>query len=112
MSRVGLPGAEKRVVRLRCRPASIPRSRAIAAARSESSMKTIALTEETVPRRAHSKICPVVLWSRPQSSALTMSTPGEVQLPLWGGRLSDGARPSEDHGVGSQGKEIAPHVGL
>ena len=35
-------------------------SRAMAAARSESAMKTIALTDETVPRRMHSKVRVVV----------------------------------------------------
>ena len=50
-------------------------SRAIAAARSESSMKTMALTEEMLPREVHSKIRCVVSWSRPQSSAFMIRTP-------------------------------------
>jgi len=52
MSSGGQFGAENCVVRFRWSPASIPRSRAIAAARSESSMNTMALTEEMVPRRS------------------------------------------------------------
>src|SRR5437870_6109760 len=42
-------GDENGVVRLRCKPVSIPSSLAFAAARSESSMKTMALTEEILP---------------------------------------------------------------
>ena len=54
---------------------SIPRSSAIAAARSESSMKTMALTAETASRLTQSRMHVVVRGSRPQSSAFTISTP-------------------------------------
>ena len=56
----GQSGAENGVVKLRCRPVSIPLPRAIAAARAESAMKTIALTEETLPRIVHSSVRSVV----------------------------------------------------
>ncbi len=49
MSLTETPVAENRVVRFRWRPASSFLSSAMAAARSESSMKTMALTEETAP---------------------------------------------------------------
>ena len=61
MSLGGQCPAENGVVKLRWRPASIACSRAIVAARSESSMKTIALTEETPPRRTQSRVRSVVL---------------------------------------------------
>ena len=38
-------------------------------------MKTMALTEETLPRTMHSRVRSVVSRSHPQSSALTMSRP-------------------------------------
>lgn len=38
-------------------------------------MKTIALTEEILPRATQLRIRVVVSWSRPQSSALIMSFP-------------------------------------
>jgi hypothetical protein len=44
-------------------------------------MKTMALTEEIVPREAHSKIRCVVSWSRPQSSAFM------IRAPAWGDAL-------------------------
>jgi hypothetical protein len=45
-------------------------------------MKTIALTEEMLPRELHSKMRWVVSWSRPQSSAFMIRTPawGDVLL--------------------------------
>src|SRR5207245_689655 len=52
----------------------------MAVARSESSIKTIALTAETAPSRTHSKVRSVVSRLRPQSSALTTSAP-EFALP-------------------------------
>src|SRR5579864_2040043 len=57
-------------------------STAIRAALSESSMKTMALTEETVPRRTQFNVLCVVSRSRPQSSALTMSEPAHDVLTL------------------------------
>src|SRR5215469_4626343 len=56
------------------------RSRAKAAARTESSMNTIALTELIDPRSRHSSVRSVVSRLRPQSSALTMRLP-EVNAP-------------------------------
>ncbi len=63
------------VVKLRCKPASMPCSCAIAAARSESSMNTIALTDETAPSKQQSRIRSVVRRSRPQSSAFIIRRP-------------------------------------
>jgi hypothetical protein len=63
------------VVKFRCRPASIAHSSATEAARSESSMKTIALTAETVFRVTQLRMHSVVWTSRPQSSAFTMRNP-------------------------------------
>ena len=53
----------------------MPRSQASAAARSESSMNTMPLTDETAPPTTQSAIIAVVWASCPQSSALTMSRP-------------------------------------
>src|SRR5437660_2196356 len=58
----------------------MPRSRAMPAARSESAMKTIALTADTPPATAHSAIRSVVSIFRPQSSALTIRHPGMVRI--------------------------------
>jgi hypothetical protein len=75
MSRGGTLAPENGVVKFKWRPASMLRSLAIAAARSESSMNIIALTEETVPCRMQSKVRSVFSRSLPQSSAFTMSKP-------------------------------------
>ena len=47
-------------------------------------MKTIALTEETTPRRTHSRVRSVVSRSRPQSSALMTRSPRCGNSPLQG----------------------------
>src|SRR5882757_7262964 len=60
----------------------MPRSLATPAARSESVIKTMALTEETVPRRTHSNILSEVSLSRPQSSALTIRNPAPWLAPV------------------------------
>src|SRR6266481_5496668 len=73
-----MPGPENGLVKFRWRPASISRSRAIPAARSESSMNTIALTDETAPQRTQSNVRSVFSVSRPQSSAFTIRRPAYV----------------------------------
>ena len=80
----------KGVSRFKWSPASIPRSRATAAARSESSMNTIALTDEMEPRSTQARTRLVVCASQPQSSALIISTSyriSRLELPTgsWSG---------------------------
>ena len=63
------------MVKFKCNPTSTPCSPAKLAARSESSMNTIALTDDTDPRQMQVKVLSVVVQSRPQSSAFTMILP-------------------------------------
>ena len=62
-------------MKLRCRPVAIPCSLAMCAARSESSINTIALTEEIAPCKQQSRMLSVVTRSRPQSSAFMIRRP-------------------------------------
>jgi len=71
---------EKDVVQFTCSPVSIPFALASCAARSESSMNTIALAAETAPSLQHSRIRSVVTASRPQSSALMITNPRVFSL--------------------------------
>src|SRR3974377_223651 len=56
-----------------CRPISRSAPSANLAARVESSMKTIALTDEIRPARKHARAASVAVFHPPQSSALTIS---------------------------------------
>src|SRR5215471_4757456 len=65
-------------VKLRCNPTSILFAVASAAARSESDMKTMALTEVILPALQHRRAASVSSTERPQSSALMISIRLEV----------------------------------
>ena len=71
-------------------------SRASFAARSESSMNTMALTEETARRTLHSRMLFVVKVSRPQSSAFTIRKPaGDVSPVLSADWLAGESSPDD-----------------
>ena len=73
---VGVSALENGVVKFKCKAQSIVRSFAISAALFESSMKTMALADDTVPIVQQSSIRLVVSASLPQSSALMINAPG------------------------------------
>ena len=79
-TRAGVDVAENCVVKFKCRPASILCWQAMFAARSESAMNTMALTDETALATTQSRIRSVFSTSLPQSSAFTINEPRCIPL--------------------------------